>query len=177
MGIVGYARIGRQVAHIARGFGMRVVAYHPDRPGRSDEGDFQWVPLHDLLAESDVVSLHCPLIPETHGLINAERLALMKPTSFLLNNARGKLVVEQDLADALDAGRLAGAAVDVLSAEPPAPENPLLSAKNCLVTPHIAWETHEARQRLLAVALDNARAFLAGDPKNVVNLPLGQSKG
>jgi glycerate dehydrogenase len=125
--------------------------------------------LEELLRSADVVSLHCPLFPETQGLMNAKRLAMMKPTAFLLNNSRGPLIVDQDLADALNAGRLAGAGVDVLSIEPPPANNPLLTAKNCLVTPHISWATKEARARLMALAVDNAKAFLAGHPQNVVN--------
>ena len=168
LGVIGFGRIGRRVARIAQGFGMRVAAHHPRRSGRADE-DVLWLSLDDLLAQSDVVSLHCPLTPATEGLINAERLRRMKPTAFLLNTSRGKLVVERDLADALAAGRLAGAAVDVLSTEPPASDNPLLAAPNCLVTPHLAWATREARARLLALAIANVRAFLAGEPRNVVN--------
>ena len=170
MGVVGFGRIGRRVARIAQAFGMRSVAHHPGRTGRPDEG-IPWIGLDDLLAVADVVSLHCPLTLDTSGMINAERLRRMKPTAFLLNTSRGKLIVERDLADALAAGRLAGAAVDVLSTEPPAPDNPLLAAPNCLVTPHLAWATREARARLLAVAVENAKAFLADAPRNVVNLP------
>ncbi len=170
LGVVGFGRIGRRVARIAQGFGMRVVAHHPKRSGRADEGVL-WLSLNDLLGQSDVVSLHCPLTPENQGLINAERLRAMKPTAFLLNTSRGQLVVERDLADALEAGRLAGAAVDVLSTEPPAPDNPLIAARNCLVTPHLAWATGEARARLLDIAIENVKAFLAGKPQNVVNRP------
>jgi glycerate dehydrogenase len=125
--------------------------------------------LEELLKESDVVSLHCPLFPETEGLINAARLKLMKPAAFLLNNSRGPLIVDQDLADALNSGKLAGAAVDVLGVEPPPAKNPLLSARNCIVTPHISWATKEARARLMDLAVANAKAFLAGKPQNVVN--------
>ena len=174
LGVIGYGRIGRRVAAIAQAFGMRVVACHPGRIGRAGEG-IQWMALDQLLAEADVVSLHCPLTPETQGLIDAERLRRMKPTALLVNTSRGKLVVEQDLADALEAGRLGGAAVDVLSAEPPAPDNPLLGAKNCLVTPHLAWATREARSRLLALATENVEAYLAGEPANTVNPPLSSA--
>jgi glycerate dehydrogenase len=169
MGIVGFGRIGRQTGRIADALGMRVIAndtYHGDEP--SYEG-FRWASLEELLRESDVVSLHSPLFPETKGMINAVTLELMKPTAFLINTSRGPLVVDQDLADALNAGRIAGAGVDVLSVEPPAADNPLLSARNCLVTPHIAWATKEARGRLMAAALDNLVAFEGGTPRNVVN--------
>ena len=127
------------------------------------------VELDSLFRESDVVSLHCPLTPQTARLVNAQRLALMKPTAFLLNTSRGPLVDEPALAEALNAGRIAGAAVDVLSAEPPPADNPLLSAKNCLITPHMAWGTRSARARLMQVAVENVRAFLGGKAQNVVN--------
>ena len=160
MGIVGFGRIGRAVGTIAEALGMRTIA-HDTYPG-----DF--VPLEDLLRQSDVVSLHAPLFPETRHMINARTLALMKPTAFLINTSRGPLIVDQDLADALNANRLAGAALDVLSVEPPAPDNPLLTARNCLVTPHMAWATREARSRLIDLVIDNLRTFLAGHPQNTV---------
>jgi glycerate dehydrogenase len=152
MGIVGYGNIGREVGKIARAFGMNVLTQRDD----------------SLFRQADVVTLHCPLTPATQGLINARRLALMKPTAFLINTGRGGLVVEQDLADALNTGRIAGAGLDVLSTEPPRPDNPLLAAKNCILTPHIAWATRAARERLLRTVVENLRAFLAGQPKNVV---------
>ena len=164
MGIVGYGRIGRAVADVARALGMRVV-FHRRSPG----GDPDCLPLDRLFAESDVVSLHCPLTPDTDKLVDARRLALMKPTAFLLNTARGALVNEADLAAALHAGRIAGAGLDVLSVEPPAPTNPLLSAPRCVITPHIAWATRAARKRLLEATAGNVAAFLAGNPRNVVN--------
>jgi glycerate dehydrogenase len=169
MGIVGLGRIGRDVGKIADALGMRVIAHDSVQTHPPSYPGFRWVGLEELLRESDVVSLHCPLFPETEGLINARRLRLMKPTAFLINNSRGPLTVDQDLADALNAGQLAGAAVDVLSAEPPAATNPLLTAKNCLVTPHISWATKEARLRLMGLAVDNVKSFLAGKPQNVVN--------
>jgi len=169
IGIVGFGRIGREVGAIAHAMGMRILAHDAVRTNPPDYDGFGWVSLEELLKESDVVSLHCPLFPETQGLINTERLALMKPTAFLLNNSRGPLIVDQDLADALNAGKIAGAAVDVLSVEPPPANNPLLSAKNCLVTPHISWATKEARSRLMGLAVENAKAFLAGKPQNIVN--------
>ncbi len=160
LGLVGAGRIARAVARLGEALGMRVV--HATRAGGRPE-------LERVLAEADVVSLHCPLTPETRGLIDAAALARMKPTALLLNTSRGPLVVEADLAAALNAGRIAGAAVDVLAVEPPRPDNPLLGARNCLVTPHHAWATQAARRRLLAVAVDNVRAFLAGAPRHVVN--------
>jgi len=157
LGIIGYGRIGRAVAEIARAFGMRVLT--------CDVGDDP----DALLRESDVVSLHCPLTAETKHLINVARLAKMKPTAFLINTARGGLVNEADLAEALNSGRIAGAGLDVLSVEPPPVDNPLLRAKNCFITPHIAWATRNARARLLQIAAANLRAWLAGRPQNVVN--------
>lgn len=167
-GVVGFGRIGRHTALVMHALGMRVIAmdaYHGDAP---EWPGFRWVELDVLLAESDVVSLHCPLTPETKGLINAQTLAKMKPTAFLLNTSRGGLVVDQDLADALNAGRLAGAGLDVLSVEPPPPDNPLLCAANCIVTPHIAWATREARERLMQSTVENLRAWMAGTLVNVV---------
>jgi glycerate dehydrogenase len=156
MGIVGYGRIGRQTALIAEALGMRILPI--------DSGD----PLEPLLEASDVVSLHCPLTPESQGMIHRGRIEQMKPSALLINTARGPLIVEQDLADALNSGRIAGAGLDVLSMEPPVQKNPLITAKNCIVTPHIAWATKEARERLLNVAIDNVRTFLAGCPQNIV---------
>jgi glycerate dehydrogenase len=166
MGIIGYGSIGRQVSRIARAFGMRVVTV--DRGRRHGDGA-EYLPLEEVLAQADVLSLHCPQTPETVGLINAAALARMKPSAVLINTARGGLIVEQDLADALNAGRLAGAGLDVLSAEPPVPANPLLAARNCVITPHIGWATREARSRLMGIAAENIRSFLAGKPCNVVS--------
>ena len=125
--------------------------------------------LDDVFARSDVISLHCPLTPQTAGLVNRERLSRMKPGAFLINTARGALVVEEDLAEALNAGRLAGAGIDVVSREPIRPENPLRAARNCLITPHIAWATEEARARLMDATVANVAAFVAGSPVNVVS--------
>ena len=169
MGIVGFGRIGRQVGEIAVAMGMRVIAHNAGKRDAPQWPGFRWSSLEELMTEADVVSLHCPLLPQTRGMINAASLSRMKPTSYLLNTSRGPLVVEQDLADALNGGRLAGAAVDVLSSEPPALDNPLLHAKNCIVTPHIAWATKEARTRLVETVVSNLRAFLQGHPVNVVN--------
>jgi glycerate dehydrogenase len=168
LGIVGFGRIGRAVARAAAAFGMRVLACNPSRPAPLPEG-VELVPLARVFAESDVVSLHCPLTPETRDLVNAERLASMKKSAFLINASRGQVVDEQALAAALQAGTIAGAGLDVLAQEPPLPTNPLLAAPHCSLTPHIGWATVAARTRLLATAADNVRAFLAGSPRNVVN--------
>lgn len=168
MGIVGFGRIGRQTARIADAMGMRVIANDTYRGDAPDYPDFRWAEREELLAECDVVSLHSPLLPETQGMINARSLRLMKPTAFLINTSRGPLVIDRDLADALNAGRLAGAGLDVLSLEPPDASNPLLSARNCLVTPHMAWATREARDRLMRMAVENVGAFLSGTPRNVI---------
>jgi glycerate dehydrogenase len=168
MGIVGPGRIGRQVAEIARALEMRILATSTRAPAKVS-AEMKWAPLERVLAEADVVSLHCPLTPATHRMVNASRIALMKTSAFLINTARGALIVEQDLADALNTGRLAGAALDVLSTEPPPETNPLLTARNCIITPHIAWATYEARERLIKAAAENLRAWLSGRPQNVVN--------
>jgi glycerate dehydrogenase len=169
LGVVGLGRIGRRVGELAHAFGMSVLAH--GRRGASPPAyqPFTWVGLDELFARADVISLHCPLTPETAGLVNRDRLRLVKPTAFLINASRGGLVVEEDLAAALNEGRLAGAAVDVVSREPIRPDNPLLAARNCLITPHIAWTTREARRRLLDATVANVASFLAGRPTNVVN--------
>ncbi|MCR4412380.1 MAG: D-2-hydroxyacid dehydrogenase [Thermoguttaceae bacterium] len=167
MGVVGLGRIGRAVAQIARAFGMTVLGYDRYAP-RVAPDEVRLVDLDQLFRQSDVVTLHCPLTEENRGLVHAGRLALMKPSAFLLNTARGGLVVDEDLACALNEGRLAGAGLDVLSVEPPPPDNPLVVARNCLITPHIAWATRAARARLIHTAVENIRAFLRGQPVNVV---------
>jgi glycerate dehydrogenase len=169
MGIVGFGRIGRQTGRIADAMGMRVLANDTNQANAPDYDGFAWAGLEELLRESDVVSLHSPLFPETRGMINARTLALMKPSAFLINTSRGPLVIDQDLADALNSGALAGAGLDVLSVEPPAEDNPLLRARNCLVTPHIAWATREARSRLMDLAVQNLDNWLSGAPRNVVS--------
>ncbi|HXW61975.1 MAG TPA: D-2-hydroxyacid dehydrogenase [Candidatus Acidoferrales bacterium] len=169
MGIVGFGRIGRRVAEIAVAMGMCVIAADAGRTDTPQWPGFRWCEVDELMTTADVVSLHCPLLPQTRGMINATSLSKMKPGSFLINTSRGPLVVEQDLADALNQGRLAGAAVDVLSGEPPSLDNPLLSARNCIVTPHIAWATKEARTRLIEAVVANLRAFVEGRPVNVVD--------
>jgi glycerate dehydrogenase len=166
LGIVGYGAIGQSVARIGVAFGMKVLA--STRTPRGADG-VEFTSIDEVFRRADVVTLHCPLTLETQGLVNAARLVQMKCDAFLINTGRGPLVVERDLADALEAGRIAGAALDVLSVEPPPCDNPLLRAKNCLVTPHIAWAAQAARARLMAIAAGNVRAFLAGAPVNVVN--------
>ncbi len=167
LGIVGYGEIGRAVARIGLAFGMKIIA--STRTPRAATDGVEFVAVEELFRRSDVVTLHCPLTEQTRGLVNPARLSLMKPTAFLINTGRGPLVVEADLAAALNSGRIAGAGLDVLSTEPPPASNPLLTAKNCLITPHIAWATREARARLLGRAVGKLRAFLAGQPRNVVN--------
>lgn len=169
MGLIGFGRIGSAAARVAQAFGMRVLAVGSGRRQPSEQEGVTWVTLEELLRQSDVVSLHCPLTLETEGLLDARRLALMKPAALLINTSRGPLLREQDLADALNEGRLAGAALDVLSVEPPSADNPLLTAHNCIITPHIAWATKEARARLLDTAVQNVKAYLEGRPVHVVN--------
>lgn len=167
-GVIGFGRIGSQAAVAAAGLGMKIAAYD-STPGHGPEGkDVQWMELDELISTSDVVSLHCPLFPETKDLMNRDRIRMMKKTAFLLNTSRGPLVVEQDLADALNEGLIAGAGIDVVPQEPPVNGSPLFSAKNCIVTPHMAWATLEARGRLMNIAVENVRAFLAGSPANRV---------
>ena len=163
LGIVGYGRIGKAVAAVGSAFGMQILAHR-----RTASDDPQFVSLDRLLSESDVVSLHCPLVPDTKELINAAKLAQMKPSAFLINTARGALIHEPDLAAALNAERIAGAGLDVLSVEPPLASNPLLSARNCVMTPHIAWATRNARLRLLEVTAANIRSYLLNRPQNVI---------
>ncbi|MCF8029559.1 MAG: D-2-hydroxyacid dehydrogenase [Desulfohalobiaceae bacterium] len=167
-GVVGLGRIGSRVADLARTLGMRVLAHTLSGKSTVPEG-VELTDLETLLRESDVVSLHCKLSEKSRELIDAKRLALMKDSALLINTSRGPLVQEQALADALNEGRLAGAGMDVMSREPPAPDNPLLTAKNCLITPHISWATTAARQRLLQGVAENIRRFLQSDPVHVVN--------
>lgn len=169
MGIIGFGRIGRRVAALAHAFGMRVIAHTRTERDPPSYDDFGFVTLELLARESDVVSLNCPLTHQTNGLVNASFLARCKPTSILINASRGALVNENDLAEALTAGKLAGAGLDVVSTEPIGPDNPLLSAPNCFITPHMAWASLEARQRLMQTTVDNVAAFQRGEPQNVVN--------
>ncbi len=166
MGIVGFGRIGQATARLALAFGMKVLAFDVASPAMEK---VTAVDLDTLFSRSDAVSLHCPLTPQTRQLVNADRLALMKRTAVLINTSRGALVDERALADALNADRIAGAGLDVLAVEPPPADHPLLTAKHCYVTPHIAWATQSARQRLLDIVVANLRAFLAGRPRNVVS--------
>jgi glycerate dehydrogenase len=168
MGIVGYGRIGQAVGELAVAFGMKVLVNKSTPPKETPKG-VQFVDLETLFRQSDVVSLHCPLTPQTKDLINAERIGWMKSTAFLINTGRGPLIDEVALTNALNSGRIAGAALDVLAVEPPKAENPLFKAKNCIITPHIAWATHAARARLMDIAVDNVKAFIDGTPKNLVN--------
>ena len=167
MGIVGYGNIGKATARIALAFGMEVLAYTSKEQKDLPQG-VRKATLDELFSESDVVSLHCPLTPDTKELVNAERLKTMKPSAILINTGRGPLVNEQDLANALNEGRIAGAGLDVLSVEPSLADNPLLKAKNCFITPHIAWATKEARTRLMDIAINNLRAYQEGNVTNNV---------
>jgi len=168
MGIVGFGRIGRAVGELAEAFGMQVIATVSSRT-RELPPNVSSVDLDSLFSAADVVSLHCPLTDATRHLVNAARLARMKPTAFLLNTSRGPLVDEAALAAALNAGQIAGAGLDVLSTEPPRADNPLLAARNCIITPHQAWATRAARARLMSIAVSNVKTFLEGKPQNVVS--------
>ncbi len=168
LGIIGFGRIGQTTGRIAKAMGMKVLAYdsHESESGRAIA---EYTDLDTLLSTSDVVALHCPLFPETQGIINKDTIAKMKDGAILLNNSRGPLVVEQDLADALNSGKLAAAGLDVVSTEPIRGDNPLLTAKNCIITPHISWAAKESRQRIMDAAEQNLKAWLDGAPVNVVN--------
>ena len=167
IGLVGLGDIGSQVAKIASAFGMKVIAYRKN-PEQTHNTDIEMVSMETLFKQSDVISLHCPLTEETKDLINAERLLWMKPTAYLLNTGRGPLINEEDLANALKNKTIAGAGLDVLSCEPPRTDNPLITASNCVITPHIAWASFEARKRLLQMVADNLSAFMEGEATNVV---------
>ena len=167
MGIIGLGRIGQTTARLALDFGMKVIYFDVEK-SITPQVNAQAVDLDTLFKESDVVSLHCPLTDSNFQLVNEQRLQLMKPTAFLINTSRGPLIDEKALADALNTGKIAGAGLDVLSREPPEADNPLSKAKNCYITPHIAWATRAARQRLMDIALTNVRAFVNGKPQNVV---------
>jgi glycerate dehydrogenase len=168
MGIVGFGRIGRRVGAIAHAMGMEILS-SSRRRGEGAEYPFAWAEIDEIFQRCDVVTMHCPLTEETKGLVNAKRLASMKPSAFLLNTARGGLVVETDLAEALRAGRIAGYAADVIGTEPMPAGHPLLNAPRCILTPHIAWATFEARQRCMAATVENVRAFIEGRPIHVVS--------
>lgn len=169
IGIIGFGRIGQQTGRIAQALGMKVLAYdsHPD-PAKESE-TCRFAPLEEVLAVSDVIALHCPLFPETEGIINKATISKMKDGVLIINNSRGQLIVEQDLYEALESGKVGGAALDVVSSEPITADNPLLKAKNIIITPHISWASHESRSRLMDIAVANLKAFAAGKPQNVVN--------
>ena len=169
LGIVGFGRIGQAFGRIAQALGMSVLACDEYQDKRLESATLRYATLDEIYAQADVISLHCPLFESNKGMIDAAAIARMKPGVLLLNTSRGPLIAEQDLADALNSGRIAGAALDVLSSEPPQPDNPLLSAANCIVTPHIAWATREARMRIMATAVDNLAKFVGGAAQNVVN--------
>jgi len=166
LGLVGYGAIGKAVAAVGRALGMNVLAARRQSAAVSE--GVTYTDVDSVFRDSDVVSLHCPLTSETKELVNATRLSAMKPTAYLINTSRGGVIHEQDLADALNEGRIAGAGLDVLSVEPPPVSNPLLAAKNCLITPHIAWASRAARQRLIEATSENIRGFVDGSPRNVV---------
>lgn len=169
IGIIGFGRIGQAVGRIAKAMSMNVLAYSRTQRLEGEE-IAKYVDLDTLLAQSDIVSLHCPLFPETQNLINADTITKMKDGAILLNTARGQVIDETAVADALNSGKLRGAAMDVVSEEPISPTNPLLSAPNCIITPHMAWAPMETRQRILDVTVENIQSFLSGGSKNVVNL-------
>ena len=169
MGIIGFGRIGQDTGKIAQALGMKVLAYDAFKRPELETETCHYVDLDTLLAESDVIALHCPLFPDTEGIINKDTIAKMKDGVMIINNSRGPLVVEQDLRDALDSGKVAGAAVDVVSTEPIQMDNPLIGAKNVIITPHISWAPKESRQRLMNIAVDNLKCYVEGKPQNVVN--------
>lgn len=168
LGVIGFGRIGQQVAKIAAAFGMKVIAFDRNKNNQPESANFKWSDLEHLLMESDVISLHCPLFPETKEIINKSTLRKMKKTAFIINTSRGPLIAEEDLAQALNDELIAGAALDVLSVEPPSNDNPLMKAKNCIITPHISWATREAREKLMHIAVGNVKAFINSEPVNVV---------
>lgn len=169
MGIIGYGRIGQATARIAQAMGMSVLAYSPHRDAAQQSETMRYVELEELYEKSDVISLHCPLFPETEGIINKSSIAQMKDGVILINNSRGALINEQDLADALKSGKVYAAGLDVVSTEPILGDNPLLKAKNCFITPHISWATKESRARLMDIAVENLAMYIKGTPQNIVN--------
>lgn len=169
MGIIGYGRIGQATASIAKSFGMKILAYDEYQNKSLENENMKYAELDELLGKADVISLHCPLFESTMGIINKDSISKMKDGVILINTSRGPLIVEQDLADALNSGKVYAAAVDVVSTEPITMDNPLLTAKNCIITPHIAWAPKESRSRLMVTAIDNLKKFIEGEPVNVVN--------
>lgn len=170
MGIIGYGRIGQATGRIAQALGMKVLAYDSFKNPALEGETCRYAQLDELLAGSDVIALHCPLFPETQGIINKENIAKMKDGVIILNNSRGPLVVEQDLADALNSGKVGGAGLDVVSTEPIKGSNPLLGARNCIITPHISWAPKESRKRLMDIAVANLNSYLSGSTVNAVNM-------
>lgn len=169
LGIIGFGRIGQATAKIAQALGMKILVYSRTKKTELESDTCKYVQLEELLKTSDVITLHCPLFLETEGIINKDSIGKMKDGVFIINTSRGPLIVEEDLRDALNSGKVAGAALDVVSAEPVKPDNPLLTAKNIIITPHIAWAPKEARQRLMEIAAGNLKAYLEGKPVNIVN--------
>ena len=170
MGIIGYGRIGQTTGRIAQALGMQVLAYDNYKNLQLESSSCRYVELDELFGQSDVIALHCPLFPSTEGIINRDTIAKMKDGVIILNNSRGPLIVEQDLAEALNSGKVYAAGLDVVSTEPVRGDNPLLKAKNCIITPHISWAPRESRQRLMDIAVNNLRAYLSGSPVNTVNV-------
>ncbi|MCQ1530222.1 D-2-hydroxyacid dehydrogenase [Lutispora saccharofermentans] len=169
MGIIGYGRIGQSTGKVAQAFGMNVLAYNPSKNKSLENETMKYAGLDELLSSSDVIVLHCPSNESTKGMINKNSIVKMKDGVIIINNSRGALIVEEDLAEALNSGKVAGAAVDVVSSEPIKEDNVLLKAKNCIITPHISWASKEARQRIMDMAADSLARFLSGNPINVVN--------
>jgi glycerate dehydrogenase len=170
IGIIGFGNIGEKVGDLATAFGMNIIASRRRQTDQAQRKNFRWVELNELFEKSDIVSIHCPLNNETEGIINKKSLSLMKRSAIIINTSRGPIIEENDLAEALNEGVIAGAGLDVLSTEPPKKENPLLSSKNCIITPHISWATKEARSRLMDLSLNNLSSFLSGKPTNVITL-------
>jgi glycerate dehydrogenase len=168
LGIIGFGNIGNKVYEIGSAFGMNIIVFSTTRKDKQGKNP-RWVELNELFSESDFITIHCPLTPETKNLVNRERLAIMKKSAILINTSRGPVVSEHDLAAALNNGVIAGAGLDVLTIEPPSADNPLFHARNCIITPHIAWATFEARTRLMGIAVRNVESFIGGQPLNVVN--------
>ncbi len=169
IGLIGYGKIGSEVAKIADAFGMNILCYVPSKKALPDFKNFSFVSLEDIARKSDIVSLHCPLTPDTQGIINEAFINKMKKSAIVINTSRGPAVDEKALADALNTGKIFAAGVDVLSTEPPKADNPLLNCKNCFITPHVAWAGYETRERLISVVYENVKAFADGNPVNVVN--------
>lgn len=170
MGIIGFGRIGQSTGRIAQAMGMKVLAYDSFKIPELESATCKYTDLDTLFAQSDVISLHCPLFPETEGMIHQGSIAKMKDGVIILNNSRGPLIVEEDLAQALKTGKVYAAGLDVVSSEPVREDNPLLKAPNCLITPHISWAPKESRQRLMDIAVKNLKNFLEGNPVNIVNI-------